>query len=73
MDNEEALDDTIYQVVVNDEGQYSIWIVGKVIPAGWRAEGPSGTKAACLAHIKEVWTDMRPVSLRKHLQDEGGR
>jgi MbtH protein len=57
-------DQTFYTVVVNHEEQYSIWAVGKPIPAGWRDAGKSGTKAECLAHIKEIWTDMRPLSLR---------
>jgi MbtH protein len=53
-----------HHVVVNDEDQYSIWPADKEIPAGWRATGFSGTKEDCLAHIDEVWTDMRPRSLR---------
>ncbi|MET9700746.1 MbtH family NRPS accessory protein [Streptomyces sp. NPDC006529] len=57
-------DSTVYQVVVNDEEQYSIWPADRELPAGWRAEGPRGEKAQCLAHIDEVWTDMRPLSLR---------
>ena len=56
-----------YLVVVNDEEQYSIWLADKEIPAGWRAAGKSGPKADCLTHIKEVWTDMRPLSLRKSM------
>jgi MbtH protein len=57
----------IYQVVSNDEEQYSIWPADRELPAGWRATGPSGGKADCLAHIEEVWLDMRPLSLRRHL------
>jgi len=60
-------DTTIYKVVVNHEEQYSIWAADREIPAGWRDAGKSGTKAECLAHIKEVWTDMRPLSLRKKM------
>jgi MbtH protein len=56
-----------YSVVVNDEEQYSIWWDGRAIPAGWRAVGKVGSKDECLAHIKEVWTDMRPLSLRKQM------
>jgi MbtH protein len=59
--------DRIYQVVSNDEEQYSIWPADREIPAGWRATGPSGVKADCLAHIEEAWLDMRPLSLRRHL------
>lgn len=57
----------IFSVVVNDEEQYSIWPDGKSLPSGWRATGMSGTREACLAHIAEVWTDMRPRSLREHM------
>ena len=58
-------DATIYKVVVNHEEQYSIWPADRDNPAGWRDEGTTGPKADCLAHIKEVWTDMRPLSLRR--------
>jgi MbtH protein len=53
-----------YRVVVNHEEQYSIWPVGRDLPAGWRDEGTVGPEQTCLAHIDEVWTDMRPLSLR---------
>jgi len=56
-----------FVVVVNDEEQYSIWPDGREIPLGWRAEGTSGTKDECLAHVEKVWTDMRPKSLRARL------
>jgi MbtH protein len=56
-----------YRVVVNNEEQYSIWPVDRVVPPGWRDEGTSGTRAACLSHIADVWTDMRPLSLRRHM------
>lgn len=61
IDNE----DTIFLVVLNDEEQYSIWPEFKEIPAGWRAEGTKGSKAQCLDHIQEVWTDMRRKSARQ--------
>jgi MbtH protein len=67
MSNDENEDTTIYRVVVNDEEQYSIWPEYKEIPAGWRDVGKQGPKADCLAYIKEVWTDMRPLSLRKQM------
>ena len=63
-------DTTIYQVVVNDEEQYSIWPAHRETPLGWRTVGKSGSKAECLAYIKEVWTDMRPLSLRKRMEDQ---
>jgi len=62
-------DTTIYKVVVNHEEQYSIWPDYKDIPLGWRDVGKSGPKSECLAYIKEVWTDMRPLSLRKKMEE----
>ena len=67
MHDEDTEDTTIYKVVVNHEEQYSIWANDRENPPGWRDAGKSGTKAECLAHIKEVWTDMRPLSLRKQM------
>jgi MbtH protein len=64
-------DTTVYRVVVNHEEQYSIWPDWKDIPAGWRATGPTGKKDECLAYIKDVWTDMRPLSLRKRMDAAG--
>ena len=61
-------DTTIYRVVVNHEEQYSIWPEWKEIPAGWTDVGRKGPKDECLAYIKEVWTDMRPLSLRKRME-----
>lgn len=58
---------TRYKVVVNHEEQYSIWPAGKENPPGWNDAGVSGTKEECLAHIKTVWTDMRPLSLRRKM------
>jgi len=54
-----------YKVVMNHEEQYSIWPAGQTIPKGWQEVGQNGSKEACLATINEVWTDMRPLSLRK--------
>jgi MbtH protein len=54
-----------YKVVVNQEEQYSIWPLERESPLGWRDAGRSGSKAECLAYIEEVWTDMRPLSLRR--------
>jgi uncharacterized protein YbdZ (MbtH family) len=62
-------DTTIYKVVVNHEEQYSIWPEYKENPLGWKGAGKSGPKAECLAYIKEVWTDMRPLSLRKKMEE----
>ena len=54
-----------WSVVVNDEEQYSIWATGTPVPAGWRETGHTGTRQECLDHIDEVWTDMRPRSVRE--------
>jgi uncharacterized protein YbdZ (MbtH family) len=62
-------DKTIYKVVVNHEEQYSIWPEYRENPLGWNDVGKSGPKAECLAYIKEVWTDMRPLSLRKKMEE----
>jgi MbtH protein len=61
-----------FGVVVNHEEQYAIWPVGRAVPAGWRAEGFSGPKAECLAHVDRVWTDMRPLSLRARTDERTG-
>ena len=58
-------DDPTYRVVVNHEEQYSIWFADQELPAGWTAEGTSGTKDECLARIGEVWTDLTPRSVRE--------
>lgn len=62
-------DTTIYKVVVNHEEQYSIWPEYKQNPLGWRDVGKVGAKDECLSYIKEVWTDMRPLSLRKQMEE----
>jgi MbtH protein len=66
MNNEET-ENTKYKVVVNDEGQYSIWTADRPNPDGWHGAPKSGSKSECLAYIKEVWTDMRPLSLRNKM------
>jgi MbtH protein len=62
-------DTTIYKVVVNHEEQYSIWPEYKGNPLGWKDVGKVGPKPECLAYISEVWTDMRPLSLRKKMEE----
>jgi MbtH protein len=61
-------ENTLYRVVVNDEEQYSIWAAGRDVPSGWRIVGEPGPKATCLDYIAKVWTDMRPLSLRKAIE-----
>lgn len=65
----EDMDTTIYKVVVNHEEQYSIWPAYRENALGWKDAGKSGTKEECLAHIREVWKDMRPQSLRKKMSE----
>lgn len=62
-------DSTLYKVVVNHEEQYSIWLADRENPHGWRDAGYSGLKPECLEYIKEVWTDMRPLSLKKKMEE----
>jgi MbtH protein len=62
-------DNTIYKVVVNPQEQYSIWPANRKNPYGWDDTGKSGEKYECLAYIKDVWTDMRPLSLRKQIDN----
>jgi MbtH protein len=66
-DDEE--DKTIYKVVLNHEEQYSIWPEDRENPLGWKDAGKSGPKQECLDYIEEVWTDMRPLSLRKKMEE----
>ncbi|NUS12078.1 MAG: MbtH family NRPS accessory protein [Streptomyces sp.] len=60
-----------YTVVVNDEEQFSLWPADREIPPGWREDGTRGSKEECLAHIEAVWTDMRPLSLRRRMEAMG--
>jgi MbtH protein len=64
---DDEVDTQVYKVVVNHEEQYSIWPADRENPLGWRDGGKSGPKQECLDYINEVWTDMRPLSLRKHM------
>lgn len=64
--NEEVIH---YKVVINDEEQYSIWPVDMEVPLGWKIVNKEGNKQECLDYISEVWTDMRPLSVRKMCGD----
>ena len=61
-----------FKVVINHEQQYSIWPTTKPNPAGWADAGVKGDKAECLSYIKEVWTDLRPLSLRQAMEKDTG-
>lgn len=60
-------DDARYQVLVNDEDQYSLWLANHDVPAGWRSVGVSGSKQECMDYVDQTWTDMRPRSLRERM------
>lgn len=57
-----------YKVVVNDEEQYSLWPADHANAPGWRDTGFQGSHDACLEHVRTVWTDMRPLSLRQKME-----
>ncbi len=65
----EMEDRKIYKVIINKEEQYSLWLADREHPLGWSDAGKTGTKSECEAYIKEVWTDMRPLSLRKKIEE----
>jgi MbtH protein len=60
-------EDVKYQVLINDEEQYSLWVADQDVPAGWRSTGTEGSKQDCVSYVDEVWTDMRPRSLRERM------
>lgn len=62
---DEREDTYVYKVVINHEEQYSIWLADRENPLGWNDAGKQGSKQECLDYIRQVWTDMRPLSLRK--------
>lgn len=69
MSRDDGDDTTTYRVVINHEAQYSIWPAERANPLGWTDGGKTGHKEECLAYINEVWTDMRPLSLRKAMDE----
>ena len=74
MTNPFDTEDGKFHVLVNDEGQHSLWPTFIDVPAGWRIMLNSDTRAACLEYIEANWTDMRPVSLRKFMaENNSGR
>lgn len=62
-----------YKVVVNQEEQYAIWQLDREPPLGWNEVGKTGTKQECIDYIEEVWTDMRPLSLRRQMEEQARR
>ncbi|HEV2679409.1 MAG TPA: MbtH family NRPS accessory protein [Rhodanobacter sp.] len=68
MSTSSSQSEAMFEVVVNQDGQYSIWPVDKAVPQGWAKAGQQGSKESCLGFVSEVWTDMRPLSLRARMQ-----
>ena len=66
--SDEDQDATEYVAVVNHEEQYSIWPAHRELPLGWSDAGKRGSKREVLAWIEEIWTDMRPKSLRERME-----
>ena len=66
-------DNIAYFVVRNHEEQYSIWRADRAVPEGWVTVGPEAAKQDCLDRIEELWTDMRPLSLRRAMNEAGGQ
>ena len=64
---------SVFLVVVNDEEQYSVWPQNTALPVGWKTVGMQGSKEHCLAEIKTLWTDMRPLSLRDQMDSARAR
>lgn len=73
MPSADSEDTREYKVVINHEEQYSIWFASRPNPLGWTDVGKTGSKQECLDHIKEVWTDITPLSVRKRLQMEASK
>ncbi|BAZ51975.1 MbtH domain-containing protein [Nostoc sp. NIES-4103] len=68
MNRDDKKDTKVYTVVINQEEQYSIWPADMQSPLGWKEVGKKGLKEECLAYIQDVWTDMKPLSLRRKMQ-----
>lgn len=57
--------ENLYSVVINHEGQYSIWPLGREMPGGWQKEGKTGNKNECLEYISGTWNDISPRSIEE--------
>lgn len=58
----------VFHVLVNDEGQHSLWPSFVPVPQGWKIVHESDSRAACLDYINKNWTDLRPKSLIEELK-----
>lgn len=66
--SQEQEDDRVYIVLINTEGQYSLWLKEKDIPRGWHFAEKEGSRSECANYVDAVWTDMRPMSLRGRME-----
>jgi MbtH protein len=73
MKDSDDVEPVMYKVVLNHDEQYSIWPVHRANPLGWRDAGKQGSRPECLAYIKEVWVDMRPLSLRQAMANAAAK
>lgn len=60
-----------YYVLVNDEGQHSLWPTFVDVPAGWTIVHGEADRTECLDYVNEHWTDMRPLSLVRAMENDG--
>jgi MbtH protein len=60
-----------FHVLVNDEGQHSLWPSFAAVPAGWTIAFGEDTREACVSYVEEHWTDLRPRSLRERMASQG--
>jgi len=65
--------EAMYFVLVNEEGQHSLWPVFADVPKGWSAVHGPDDRAGCLDHVNVHWTDLRPRSLRSDLANTRSR
>nr|WP_308429794.1 MbtH family NRPS accessory protein [Streptomyces ruber] len=70
MTNPFEADDAAYVVLVNAEGQYSLWPAATDVPGGWTVDHPRDSRRACLEHVERTWTDMRPASLVRAMEGD---
>ena len=61
-------EDASYLVLINDEGQHSLWPVFANVPAGWQVIFGEDKRQSCLDFIEKNWTDMRPNSLIRQME-----
>ena len=59
-----------YVVMVNKEGMHAIWATKNELPGGWKKAKFKGSMDECTKYIKEVWTDMRPLSVQKKYKEK---